>query len=146
MSNITIDLDTDKLKAVEEALWKLWGPLTLFALFQREGFPNTWDLVIGTERAPRKGKIKAIELVMRKLEENGIDLTAIAKIIILGSSEPVVQAVNRAITTEHEPVAVSDAVFFGLSVKRAIIITSRKGAAKRKNAAKRKRTVQKKRS
>ena len=146
MSQIAADLDLDKLKAVEKALGESLGPFALFALFQREGFPNTWDLVIGRERAAGEAKVKTIKFVMRTLEENGIELATIAAIIILSSSEPVVQAVNRAVKTEHNPVMVSDSVFAGLPVKRAIVVTSRKGAAKRKKAVERKTSAPRKRS
>jgi hypothetical protein len=60
--------------------------------------------------------------IKSRLGESG--LTSLSRILVVDPQDAGVQAINRAIQTEHGTVVVSDTNFFGLPIKHAYIITS----------------------
>lgn len=117
----------DKLKRIEGQLAQEHGPFTLFALFLREDAPGKWDLVIA---APwiEKNKQSALKTVAQTLQKSlkQYELLNLSRIVIIDQSNPALDALHRAIHVEHGDTEIKDSTFFGLQIKHAYLITSRR--------------------
>jgi len=108
----------------------LLGDFTFFALFMREDVPDRWDLIIS---APWVGEDKqgAVDYLVAQIKSRlGKEhLTCLSRIVPADPDHVAVQDLNRAIQVEHGNVEVRDSNFFGLEIKRAHIITSKRPPA-----------------
>lgn len=106
------------------------GEFALFALFQREEVPGRWDLIVS---APWIGADKnaAVDYFVDQIKSYlGPDkLTVLSRIVIVSPENSAVEALNRAIHVEHGNTEVRDSNFFGLPIKHAFIITSKRPGA-----------------
>lgn len=105
------------------------GDFALFALFLREDVPDRWDLIVS---APWVSNQKAelsylVDRIKSDLGPN--ELTQLSRIVFVDPTDPAVQSLNKAIQVEHGSVEVRDSNFFGLAVKHAVIITSKRPKA-----------------
>jgi hypothetical protein len=106
------------------------GDFVLFALFLREDVPDRWDLIVS---APWVGEDKQatvsylVDEIKSRLGEQ--DLTRLSRIIIVDPDDTAVQSLNQAIHVEHGDVEVRESNFFGLEIKHAYIITSKRPPA-----------------
>ena len=121
---------TQKFAELESRIAEEKGAFALFALFMREDAPDRWDLIVS---APWLGDDKRaavnyfVAQIKSRLGEQ--DLTSLSRIVVVDPEDAAVQALNRAIQTEHGSVEVRDSNFFGLPVKHAFIITSKRPPA-----------------
>ena len=121
---------TNKFTELESHIAEEKGAFVLFALFMREDAPDRWDLIVS---APWAGGDKQsvvnylIGQIKSRLGEQG--LPSLARIVVIDPQDAAVQALNRAIQIEHGSVEVRDSNFFGLPVKHAYIITSKRPPA-----------------
>lgn len=119
----------DKIANVEREIAKEKGPFALFALFLREDAPDRWDLVIS---APWAGEDKreTLNYLVAEIKSHlkPEDLISLSRIVVVEPSDEPVRAINRAIDVEHGKVEVKDSQFFGLPIKHAYIITSKRAA------------------
>jgi hypothetical protein len=117
----------EKLVSIEKEISREKGNFSLFALFLREDSEDKWDLVVS---APwlKKNKKKAYEYLASIIKNNfQVDeLTIISRIVLLDKGNPVLDSINNAISAEHSQVEVKDCNFFGLQIKHAYIITSKR--------------------
>ena len=102
------------------------GDFALFALFLREDVPDRWDLIVS---APWVSNEKAelsylVDKIKSVLGPNA--LTQLSRIVFADPTDLEVQSLNKAIRVEHGSVEVIDSNFFGLPVKHAFIITSKR--------------------
>ena len=102
------------------------GDFALFALFLREDVPDRWDLIVSApwvlnEKAELSYLVDKIKSV---LGPNA--LTKLSRIVFGNPTDPAVEGLNKAIQVEHGTVEVKDSNFFGLAVKHAFIITSKR--------------------
>ena len=102
------------------------GDFALFALFLREDVPDRWDLIVSApwvlnEKAELSYLVDKIKSV---LGPNA--LTQLSRIVFADPTDLEVQSLNKAIRVEHGSVEVKDSNFFGLAVKHAFIITSKR--------------------
>lgn len=106
------------------------GGFTLFALFMREDAPDRWDLIVS---APWTGDDKrgAVNYFVKEIKSRlgEPELTSFSRIVVVDPHDAAVQAINRAIQIEHGTVEVRDSDFFGLPIKHAYIITSKRPPA-----------------
>ena len=118
----------EKLRAVEKKLSESKGRFDLFALFLREDAPNKCDLLISADWARHDKKkdlneiIKEIQSVLTQQER-----LMLSRIIILGKDDAALNALHGAIHVEHGLAEISDSNFFGLTIKHAYLITSKRG-------------------
>lgn len=103
------------------------GGFTLFALFMREELPDRWDLIvsapwIGGDKQAAVGYF--VEVIKSRLGVD--DLIRLNRIIIAAPDEAGIQALNEAVQVEHGGIEVRDHDFFGVTVKLAYIITSKR--------------------
>jgi hypothetical protein len=117
----------DKLLSLEHKISNEKGSFNLFAIFLREDSEDKWDLVVS---APwlvpnRKESFNYIVNQIKSVLDNN-ELMFISRIVLLEEGNPVLNAINRALEIEHGRAEVKDSNFFGLQIKHAYIITSRK--------------------
>jgi hypothetical protein len=121
---------TQKFTALESSIAEEKGAFALFALFMREDAPDRWDLIVA---APWVGEDKrsAVDYFVAQIKSRlgDQDLTNLSRIVVIDPDDVAVQNLNRAIQTEHGSIEVRDSNFFGLPVKHAYIITSKRPAA-----------------
>jgi len=121
---------TEKFSELESQIAEDKGGFTLFALFMREDAPDRWDLIVS---APWTGDDKRstvnyfVTQIKSRLGEP--ELTSLSRIVVVDPQDAAVQAINRAIQIEHGTVEVRDGNFFGLPIKQAYIITSKRPPA-----------------
>ena len=106
------------------------GDFALFALFLREDVPDRWDLIVSAPwvGADRQG---ALNYLVNEIKSflGPQDLTALARIVVVDPNDAAFQNLNRAIRVEHGTAEVRDSNFFGLPIKHAYIITSKRPSA-----------------
>lgn len=118
---------TEKLRALEQNIAAEKGSFLLFALFLREDAPDRWDLLVSAPWIP-KNKNTALKYfsdkLIRTLSQN--ELLKLSRITIIESDEPALAALQQAMQIEHGLAEIKDSNFFGLTIKHAYIITSRR--------------------
>lgn len=96
----------------------------------REDVPDRRNLIIS---APWVGEDKrgAVDYLVSQIKSRlGKEhLTCLSRIVPVDPEDTAVQNLNRAISVEHGDVEVRDSNFFGLAVKHAHIITSKRPPA-----------------
>jgi hypothetical protein len=116
-----------RFAALEASVAEEKGPFALFALFMREEVPDRWDLIVS---APWLGDDRqaavAYLVVQIKSRLGAQELINLTRIVVIDPENEALQNLNRVIQTEHGTVEVADSEFFGVLVKRAFIITSKR--------------------
>lgn len=121
----------EKLIRKEIEISKDKGQFSLFALFLREDSPNKWDLLVA---APwiEKNKNLALKhiasIIQKTLTQE--ELIKISRIIIIDCNNKALNAIQRAFSAEHGMTEIVNSNFFGLNIKHAYIITSKKHITK----------------
>ena len=121
-----IELPT-KFAKLESDLSIAKGEFALFAIFLREDLPDRWDLMIAAPwaSADKKG---ALDYIISKIKSDlgSAYLIQLARIVFIDPEDRAVQDLNSTIQIEHGAVEVRDRNFFGLQIKLAFIITSKR--------------------
>ena len=117
-----------KMATLKRDISREKGEFSFFALFLREDSPNHWDLVAA---APwLKDNEKEIRTYLAKEFQSRLDhqeLLALSAVVFLNEDDPKLKRVQRDIAVEHGIAEVRDEEFFGMGMKRAYIITSKRG-------------------
>ena len=121
---------SDKFRELESRIAEERGAFVLFALFLREDAPDRWDLIVS---APWIGSDNgtAVDYFVGQIKQRlGKEiLTSLSRIVVVDPQADAVRAITRTVQAEHGGVEVADSVFFGLHVKHAYIITSKRPQA-----------------
>ncbi len=116
-----------KLKLVETSLSKIKGDFELFALFLREDSIDKWDLLVS---APwiEVNKQASLQEIAQKIQETLTpeELIQLSRIIVIDRSNKSLEAIHQAVSIEHGAVEIKDSKFFGLAIKHAFILTSKR--------------------
>lgn len=117
----------EKLRDIEIDLSKENGDFELFALFLREDAPDKWDLIISSDWA-RKDKKSALNIIVSKIQGSlsAEETVKLSRIIILNKDDAALNALHGAMHVEHSVAEISDSNFFGLAIKHAYLITSKR--------------------
>lgn len=117
----------EKLISIEKEISKEKGSLALFALMLREDNPDRWDLLVSSPWFEKNEK-KALFYSVQKLRSNldFEEFILISRVVILRRENPVLNAIQNAIRVEHGSAEVKDCDFFGLKIKHAYIVTSKR--------------------
>lgn len=113
--------------SIEREISSEKGGFTLFALILLEDAFNKWDVVVcapwlkSDERESYDYIVKHVKAHLKQKE-----MLTLARIVILKEDNPGLDAIHEAINTEHNSIEIKDSNFFGLEIKHAYIITSRK--------------------
>ena len=115
------------LQTVERTLSEEKGGFNLFALFLREDAAGKWDLLIAAPWV-EKNKADALKRVTKELQKalDKKELLRLSRLVIIDQSNPALSAFQRAIYVEHSDAEIKDSNFFGLQIKHAHVITSRR--------------------
>jgi hypothetical protein len=118
---------TEKLRSLEQNISEEKGSFLLFALFLREDAPDRWDLLVAAPWIP-KNKNTALKYFSNKLVQtlSQKELLKLSRIAIIEPDEPALSAIQQAMHVEHGLAEIKDSNFFGLQIKHAYIITSRR--------------------
>jgi len=121
----------EKLKEQEVVMAKEKGPFELYALFLREDAPDKWDLVVAAEwiNENKEASFKYIaEKVQKSLSKE--ELLKLSRIVLIDGTNPSLEALHRAMSVEHNIAEIQDSNFFGIQIKHAYLITSRRRSKK----------------
>jgi len=116
-----------KLVRAEQEMAAEKGEFLLFALFLPEDAPSLWDLVvaspwIATDKADSLRYIA--DKVNSVLDPN--EVVQLSRIVLIEPDDPSLVALQEAVHIEHGTTEIRDADFFGLPIKHAYLITSRR--------------------
>ena len=117
----------ERLKAKEQEMATEKGPFMLFALFLREDAPDLWDLVVSAAWIGAD-KGNALSYISSKIREDlsTEEITKLSRIAIIDLDNPALEAIQKAIRVEHGLVDVQNSNFFGMPIRHAYIVTSKK--------------------
>lgn len=119
----------EKLTQAEKEMAVEKGPFFLFGIFLREDAPDVWDLVVASPwiDLDRSNSLRYIsDKISAALEPK--ELVKLSRIVLVEPDSPALVALQRAFHAEHALTEVKDSDFFGLRIKHAYIITSRRNA------------------
>lgn len=120
----------EKFTELESRIAEARGAFTLFALFMREEVPDRWDLIVSAPWAVGDRRTVVDYFVSQIKSRLGDQaLLSLARIVVVDPDASGVRALNRTIQVEHGSVEVRDTTLFGLDVKHAYIITSKRPPA-----------------
>ncbi len=118
----------EKLQYVEKKLSESKGPFELFALFLREDAPpNKWDLLISSDWA-RRNKMSALKEIIKEIKSvfSEQELLMLSRLSVLDKDDEALKALHHAVHVEHGLAEISDSSFYGLPIRHAYLITSKK--------------------
>lgn len=117
----------EKLIRLEKKISKEKGNLSLFALMLREDNPDRWDLLVSSPWFEDNEKEGLVYFVAKlRSELNLSEFILISRVVILRTGNPLLNTFQKAINIEHGKIEMKGVVFFGISLKHVIIITSKK--------------------
>ncbi len=117
----------ERLRQMEREISDEKGEFYLFGVFLREEAPDTWDLVVAAPWAMTDQK-EVYRYLASKVQEHFStqELAQLSRIVIVNPDNPGLDAITRAVVTQHGAAEVKNCSFFGLEIKHAYIITSRR--------------------
>jgi hypothetical protein len=117
----------DRFGSLEAEIANQRGSFALFALVSREDLPDRWDLLISAPWAT-KNRQDAVKYLVGEIQSHlpPQDLINLSRIVVVDWSEPPVQAFTDTFQVEHGRVEVMEKNIFGLPVKHAFVITSKR--------------------
>jgi hypothetical protein len=118
-------LDLKKIGILEQEISGEKGDFSLFGLFLRTEAQDRWDVLVSApwlEKDKRKGLDYLTERLRAKLDPD--ELLSISRIVILERGNPVLDAINKAISVRHGKVEIRDTTFSGIQIAQACISTS----------------------
>ena len=120
-------ININKYTEVERELAETYGPFGLFALFLREDSAGRWDVLVSSDWI-EDNKQRAMNLIAEKLKEklDTEELISISRIVLIEDSNPALSAFQSEMNIERGNIEVKDSNLFGLPIKHAHIITSRR--------------------
>lgn len=115
----------DKLRQIEKQLSEEQGPFYLFGLFQREEAADKWDLLVSAAWI-QKDKYAGLQLIAKRIQDklSKDEVIQLSRIVLIDDDNPALESLNRSVQIEHGITEIRNSNFFGLDIKRAIIITS----------------------
>lgn len=118
----------NKLVSLEKNISAEKGDFCLFALFLREAAPDVWDLVVSAPWLEKEKRKDALHYLSEQLQNrfNQHEIINFSRIEIIDLSNPGLDAIHKVIDVEQKLTEVQNRNFFGLEIKQAYIITSKK--------------------
>ncbi len=120
----------NKLVEIEKKTSSERGEYNLFALFLREDSSNKWDILVSANWISHDKGV-ALKYLADNIQKNltKAELLLIARIVIIEENNPALPALQQAIHVEHGSAEIKESNFFGLHIKHAFLITSRRSQA-----------------
>lgn len=116
-----------KLVEIERKTSQEKGEYDFFALFLRENSSDKWDILVAANWVDIN-KEAALKYLAKSFQSsfNQSELLSISRIVLIEDTNPALPALQQAINIEHGAVEIKDTNFFGLQIKHAYLITSKK--------------------
>lgn len=120
----------EKITAIEKQGSEEKGEYNLFALFLREDSSNKWDILVSANWID-ENKEKALKYLAEKIQKalSKDELSQISRIVIIEKDNPSLPSLQQTINIEHGSAEIKDSNIFGLQIKHAFLITSKKRQA-----------------
>lgn len=118
-----------KFRDLESHIAAEQGDFVLFALFMREDAPDRWDLIVSAPWVGDKGNAVTYFVHQIKSRLGAQELTRLSWIVVADPQDASIRALNGVVQVEHGGVEIRDSNFFGLPVKHAYIVTSKRPQA-----------------
>lgn len=120
----------EKFITIEKELSEEQGDFSLFALFLREDAADKWDLLVSADWI-MYDKSASLKIISNKVQKHlgKKELINLSKIVLIKENNPALEALHNAVEVEHGKAEIQDRTLFGLQIKHAILITSRKKTA-----------------
>ena len=117
----------EKIAALEQTISAVKGDFVLFALFLREDAQDKWDLVVSAPWIEVNKKV-ALSYLANELRSQlrSQEMLTLSRVVLVDNDDPALEAIHKAISVEHGKVEIKDSNFFGLQIKHAVIITSKR--------------------
>ncbi|HEX5025935.1 MAG TPA: hypothetical protein VFV68_11725 [Agriterribacter sp.] len=119
-----------KLIEIEKETSQEKGAYDLFALFLREDSSGKWDILVAADwiTTNKEDALKYLGAsIQKKLAPK--EFLLISRIVIIEESNPALPALQQAFSIEHGAAEIKDSNFFGLQIKHAFLITSKRRQA-----------------
>ncbi|MBU0667842.1 hypothetical protein KJ951_02390 [Patescibacteria group bacterium] len=114
-----------KFVELEKTVSDKYGEFKLFALFLREDADH-WDLVLSADWLKRND-IEFLKYISQELKKTiGNNIVNLSKVVIVDTQNEDLKSLTASIEIEHGMIGIRNCNFFGLEIKDAFIITSRK--------------------
>ena len=119
----------DVFKEIESKLDREKGPFTLFAVFEREDFPNRWDLVVAAPWV-ESDNAQALRFLTAEMKQRlpTNELTRVSRVVLLDPADDRVRAITSEHPVEHGRIEIDEGSQYGLPVEHGYIITARPAA------------------
>ena len=120
----------EKLMVIEKETSTEKGDYDLFALFLREDSSNKWEILVSAGWI-NNNKDEALKYLAQKIQQvfTQDELFQISRIVIIEKNNPALPALQQVISIEHGAAEIKDSNFFGLQIKHAFLITSKRSQA-----------------
>ncbi len=117
----------EKLKTLEKKISSEKGPFLLFALFLREDASEVWDILVSASWAT-KDKTLALQYISKQLNKklSPNQMLKLSRIVIIEPNDPALDVMHKTIQIEHGTAEFKDCNFFGLQIRHAFLITSKR--------------------
>lgn len=121
----------EKLAKVEQQIAEEKGDFLLFALFLTEDSSGYWDLLVSAAWMA-ENKSEALKYINAKIQKalTPDEIMKLSKIVIIDKDNPELEALQeafqRSIHIEHGIAEIKNSNFFGLEVRHAFLITSKR--------------------
>ncbi len=116
-----------KLITVEQEISTERGAFEFFGIFLREDAPDKWDLVVAAPWLEEE-KNQALRYLSDKVGKilDPDELLVLSRIVVMDHGTPALEAILRVVRVEHKSAEFQNCDFFGLAIKHAFIITSKR--------------------
>jgi hypothetical protein len=121
----------EKLIATEKEMAEEKGPFVLFGLFLREDSSDLWDLLVSASWIS-KDKEESLRYIAGKTGKALLpeEVLTLSRIVVIEEDNPALDALIGAIRIEHGVAEIQNSDFFGLQIKHAYLITSKRAEPK----------------
>lgn len=119
----------DVFEEIERKLARDKGPFTLFALFERQDFPNRWDVVVAAPwvESDNERALKFFAIEMKQHFPTN-ELGRVSRVVLLDPSDERVRAITSEHEVEHGRIEIAEGFHYGLPADHGFIITARRAA------------------
>ena len=116
-----------KLVSIEREISAEKGGFLLFGLFLQEESVDRWELVAAAPWFKARDN-EALNYMAKILQERLApkEIVTLSHVALIDSGNPGIEKIHEAIDVEHGTIEMTSSMLFGMEMKRAYVITSRR--------------------
>ena len=115
-----------KFERIESEISSSKGEFVLFAVFLREDAPDKWDMVVSAPWLHKESRQLLEDIVMVVKKYLSSDIIRLSRVVVLDNNDPALKAIQKAVNVDQGGVEIHNSNFFGLQIKHAYIISSKR--------------------